>query len=51
MRDFILVALALIVWAWTLQTAYKTGVDDGWYMHEAEENLYSCPIAREEDWI
>ena len=51
MRDATIIILLLIMWVVTLDSAYDRGVDDGWYMHEAEENLYSCPIAPEEDWI
>ena len=47
LRDIILALLILVA----AQYIYEKGVDDGYYMHEAEENLYSCPIAPEEDWI
>jgi hypothetical protein len=51
LRDITIVVLVVIVWLWTLVGAYEDGRETGYWEYEAEENLYSCPIAPEEDWI
>ena len=38
-RVFILIAIAL-----SYVYVYKTGVEDGYWEHEAEENIYKCEV-------
>ena len=41
-RDFVILLLIVFVWAITIRESYKTGVDNGYWEHEAEENSYVC---------
>ena len=43
-RDALIWTLAMILWAVTINTAYKSGVEDGYWEHEAEENVYNCRV-------
>lgn len=43
-RDIVIVILILFVWAITIRESYKTGVDDGYWEHETEENAYACMV-------
>lgn len=43
-RDLVLTAVVVILWAFTCHYAYKTGVEDGYWEHEGEENIYNCQV-------
>jgi len=45
-RDWVILALGLILWAVTVRYAYDTGVEKGWWEHEAEENAYGCEVIK-----
>ena len=40
----LMVLLCLIVWAFTIHYAYNNGVEDGYWEHEGEENIYNCQV-------
>ena len=41
-KDVVILVLILFVWAMTVRESYVAGVDDGYWEHEAEENVYAC---------
>ena len=41
-KDVVILVLIVFVWAITIRESYKTGVDDGYWEHEGEENVYAC---------
>ena len=48
MRDTIIVLLVAFAFYFAITDAYWKGVDDGYIMHEEEENFYSCPLWEDE---
>ncbi len=38
----VVLVLALLLFASIIREAYRTGVEDGYWEHEAEENVYAC---------
>jgi len=43
-KDVLILILALILWAVTVRDAYQQGAEDGYWEHEAEENVYQCEV-------
>ena len=43
-RDTWIIVLTLILWMVTVSSAYKNGREDGYWEHEAEENVYDCEV-------
>jgi len=44
LRDVALILLLLVVFGFVLRYVYSMGVEDGYWMHEAEENVYVCEV-------
>ena len=43
-KDALIIILGLILWAVTVRDAYQQGAEDGYWEHEAEENVYQCEV-------
>jgi hypothetical protein len=44
LRDAAILLLAFIVLGFVLRYVYFMGVEDGYWEHEAEENVYVCEV-------